>query len=57
MQNGRAYLDEYMSNIEEFGTLSCKIIVCGDIDISLRKYIGVLFKNIIKDDWTSPKFI
>jgi hypothetical protein len=51
LQNGKEFLDEFLSKVPNFGITACKIIISQEVDSHLRKLIGYIMKNVLKDHW------
>jgi len=51
LQNGKEYLENLMANNPTFLTESLILCLDSSLVLQLRQFIGVLVKNLLKDDW------
>lgn len=51
LKQGKEILENLISTVPQFATLTCKIITSNEIPALFRKNVCYIIKNVLKDTW------
>ena len=57
LQNGQQILNELITKVPNFCTLTYKLVISNELDSNYRKLVGYIMKNVLKDHWNTNPII